>query len=102
MIKEEIFNLFANVQIGYLVDSEKVVSGDTRLDSSHFIDDVSYTVNSNLGFTTLSEFIQDVEEPTLFTRIYCDKEFGVPYYSIPNLSSAISSHTKRLKELGGV
>jgi len=56
MIKEEIFNLFANVQIGYLVNSEKVVSGDTRLDSSHFIDDVSYTVNSNLGFTTLSEF----------------------------------------------
>jgi type I restriction enzyme S subunit len=86
MIKEEIFNLFANVQIGYLVDSEKVVSGDTRLDSSHFIDDVSYTVNSNLGFTTLSEFIQDVEEPTLFTRIYCDKEFGVPYISSSEMS----------------
>lgn len=86
MIKEEIFNLFANVQIGYLVDSEKVVSGDTRLDSSHFIDDVSYTVNSNLGFTTLSEYIQDVEEPTLFTRIYCDKEFGVPYISSSEMS----------------
>ncbi len=86
MIKEEILNLFANVQIGYLVDSEKVVSGDTRLDSSHFIDDVSYTVNSNLGFTTLSEFIQDVEEPTLFTRIYCDKEFGVPYISSSEMS----------------
>lgn len=86
MIKEEIFNLFANVQIGYLVDSEKVISGDTRLDSSHFIDDVSYTVNSNLGFTTLSEFIQDVEEPTLFTRIYCDKEFGVPYISSSEMS----------------
>lgn len=86
MIKEEIFNLFANFQIGYLVDSEKVVSGDTRLDSSHFIDDVSYTVNSNLGFTTLSEFIQDVEEPTLFTRIYCDKEFGVPYISSSEMS----------------
>jgi type I restriction enzyme S subunit len=78
--------LFANVQIGYLVDSEKVISGDTRLDSSHFIDDVSYTVNSNLGFTTLSEFIQDVEEPTLFTRIYCDKEFGVPYISSSEMS----------------
>lgn len=86
MIKEEIFNLFANVQIGYLVDSEKVISGDTRLDSPHFIDDVSYTVNSNLGFTTLSEFIQDVEEPTLFTRIYCDKEFGVPYISSSEMS----------------
>jgi len=86
MIKEEIFNLFANVQIGYLVDSEKVISGDTRLDSSHFIDDVSYPVNSNLGFTTLSEFIQDVEEPTLFTRIYCDKEFGVPYISSSEMS----------------
>lgn len=86
MIKEEIFNLFANVQIGYLVDSEKVVSGDTRLDSSHFIDDVSYTVNSSLGFTTLSEYIQNVEEPTLFTRIYCDKEFGVPYISSSEMS----------------
>lgn len=86
MIKEEIFNFFANVKIGYLVNSEKVVSGDTRLDSSHFIDDVSYTVNSNLGFTTLSEFIQDVEEPTLFTRIYCDKEFGVPYISSSEMS----------------
>lgn len=86
MIKEEIFGLFANVQIGYLVDSEKVVSGDTRLDSSHFIDDVSYTVNTDLGFTHLSEFIKDVEEPTLFTRIYCDKEFGVPYISSSEMS----------------
>lgn len=86
MIKDEIFGLFANVQIGYLVDSEKVVSGDTRLDSSHFIDDVSYIVNTNLGFTHLSEFIQDVEEPTLFTRIYCDKEFGVPYISSSEMS----------------
>lgn len=86
MIKKEIFGLFANVQIGYLVDSEKVISGDTRLDSSHFIDDVSYTVNSDLGFTTLSEFIQNVEEPTLFTRIYCDKEFGVPYISSSEMS----------------
>lgn len=86
MIKEEIFGLFANIQIGYLVDSEKVVSGDTRLDSSHFIDDVSYTVNTDLGFTNLSEFIQNVEEPTLFTRIYCDKEFGVPYISSSEMS----------------
>jgi len=86
MIKEEIFNLFSNVQIGYLVDSEKVVSGDTRLDSSHFIDDVSYTLNSKIKFTTLSEFISDVEEPTLFTRIYCDKEFGVPYISSSEMS----------------
>ena len=62
MIKEEIFNLFSNVQIGYLVDSNKVVSGDTRLDSSHFIEDVSYTLNSKIKFTTLSEFINDVEE----------------------------------------
>lgn len=30
------------------------------------------------------------------------KEFGVPYYSIPTLGKAVSSHTKRLKELGGV
>jgi type I restriction enzyme S subunit len=86
MIKEEIFGLFANVQIGYLVDSEIVVSGDTRLDSSHFIDDVSYTVNTDLGFTHLSEFIENVEEPTLFTRIYCDKEFGVPYISSSEMS----------------
>lgn len=86
MIKEEIFGLFANVQIGYLVDSEKVVSGDTRLDSSHFIDDVSYTVNTDLEFTHLSDFIQNVEEPTLFTRIYCDKEFGVPYISSSEMS----------------
>jgi type I restriction enzyme S subunit len=86
MIKEEIFNLFSNVQIGYLVDSDKVVSGDTRLDSSHFIDDVGYTLNSKIKFTTLSEFINDVEEPTLFTRIYCDKEFGVPYISSSEMS----------------
>jgi linoleoyl-CoA desaturase len=30
------------------------------------------------------------------------KEFGVPYYSIPTLGKAISSHTNKLKELGGV
>lgn len=86
MIKEEIFNLFSNVQIGYLVDSNKVVSGDTRLDSSHFIEDVSYTLNSKIKFTTLSEFINDVEEPTLFTRIFCDKEFGIPYISSSEMS----------------
>jgi type I restriction enzyme S subunit len=86
MIKEEIFNLFSNVQIGYLVDSDKVVSGDTRLDSSHFIEDVSYTLNSKIKFTTLSEFINDVEEPALFTRIYCDKEFGIPYISSSEIS----------------
>jgi linoleoyl-CoA desaturase len=30
------------------------------------------------------------------------KEFGVPYYSIPSLGKAITSHTNKLKELGGV
>jgi linoleoyl-CoA desaturase len=30
------------------------------------------------------------------------KEFGIPYNAIPTLSKAISSHTKKLKELGGV
>ena len=43
-------------------------------------------MNDNIRFTHLNEFIVDVEEPNLFTRIYCDKEFGVPYISSSEMS----------------
>jgi len=86
MINETIFDLFENVQVGFLVDSAKAVAGDIRLDSSHFVDDSNIVLNENIKFTTLSTFINDVEEPKLFTRIYCDKEFGVPYISSSEMS----------------
>jgi type I restriction enzyme S subunit len=86
MINETIFDLFENVQVGFLVDSAKAVAGDIRLDSSHFVDDSNIVLNENIKFTTLSTFIDDVEEPKLFTRIYCDKEFGVPYISSSEMS----------------
>lgn len=86
MGNETIFNLFENVQVGFLVDSCKVVSGDIRLDSSHFVDDSNIVLSENIRFEPLSNFIQDVEEPKLFTRIYCDKEFGVPYISSSEMS----------------
>jgi len=86
MINETIFDLFENVQVGFLVDSAKAVAGDIRLDSSHFVDDSNIVLNENIKFTALSTFIDDVEEPKLFTRIYCDKEFGVPYISSSEMS----------------
>ncbi len=86
MINETIFDLFENVQVGFLVDSAKAVAGDIRLDSSHFVDDSNIVLNENIKFTTLRTFIDDVEEPKLFTRIYCDKEFGVPYISSSEMS----------------
>lgn len=81
-----IFNLFENVQIGFLIDSLKVISGDVRLDSSHFVDDSNIKLNPIIQFKPLSHFIENVEEPKLFTRIYCDKEFGIPYISSSEMS----------------
>jgi len=86
MRNETIFELFENVQVGFLVDSFKVISGDIRLDSSHFVDDSNIILNENIQFEPLSTFIENVEEPKLFTRIYCDKEFGIPYISSSEMS----------------
>jgi len=86
MESNPIFDLFENVQVGFLVDSSKAFVGDIRLDSSHFVDDSNIILSKNIQFTTLSNFIDDVEEPKLFTRIYCDKKFGVPYISSSEMS----------------
>ncbi|MBA4155331.1 restriction endonuclease subunit S [Flavobacterium sp.] len=86
MNNEVIFDLFENSQIGFLIDSFKVSSGDIRLDSSHFVDDSNIILNKDIQFQPLSKLINDVEEPNLFTRIYCDKEFGVPYISSSEMS----------------
>ena len=86
MSNQTIFNLFENFQVGFLVDSHKVVSGDIRLDSSHFVDDSNITLNESIEFSSLSNFIKNVEEPKLFTRIYCDKKYGVPYISSSEMS----------------
>ncbi len=86
MKSDTFFNLFDNVQVGFIVDSLKAFEGDMRLDSSHFVDDSNIILNENIQFTTLSDFIDDVEEPKLFTRIYCDKKFGIPYISSSEMS----------------
>lgn len=86
MKSDTFFNLFDNVQVGFIVDSIKAIEGDMRLDSSHFVDDSNIVLNENIRFTTLRDFIDDVEEPKLFTRIYCDKKFGVPYISSSEMS----------------
>lgn len=86
MKTETVFSLFENDQIGFLVNSNKTVKGDLRLDSSHFLEDSDIVISDSIQFTTLSEYIYAVEEPTLFTRIYCDKEFGVPYISSSEMS----------------
>ena len=86
MNNEIIFDLFENSQIGFLIDSFKVSSGDIRLDSSHFVDDSNIILNKDIQFQPLSKLINNVEEPNLFTRIYCDKEFGLPYISSSEMS----------------
>lgn len=86
MKSDTFFNLFDNVQVGFMVDSLKTIEGDMRLDSSHFVDDSNIVLNKNIQFSPLGDFIDDVEEPKLFTRIYCDKKFGVPYISSSEMS----------------
>lgn len=86
MKTDTIFSLFENVQVGFIVDSTKSSVGDLRLDSSHFLEDSDIKLSENIEFTSLSEFIDNVEEPTLFTRIYCDKEYGIPYISSSEMS----------------
>jgi len=86
MNNDVIFDLFENNQVGFLIDSFKVSSGDLRLDSSHFVDDSNIILNANIQFQPLSKLIDEVEEPNLFTRIYCDKQFGVPYISSSEMS----------------
>lgn len=95
MKTETIFGLFSNEQIGFAVASAKVAAGDLRLDSSHFVDDSQIVLKDDMEFTTLSHFIDSVEEPTLFTRIYCDKKYGVPYISSSEMSEIEPPITSR-------
>lgn len=95
MKTETIFGLFSNEQIGFAVASAKVAAGDLRLDSSHFVDDSHIVLKDDMEFTTLSHFIDSVEEPTLFTRIYCDKKYGVPYISSSEMSEIEPPITSR-------
>ena len=83
---DTIFKVFENERLSFSVNSSQVISGDIRLDSSHFIDKSDISVNENLEFLPLTNFIEDIEEPTLFTRIYCDEKYGVPYISSSEMS----------------
>jgi len=86
MESKTFFNLFENIQVGFLVNSLNVVAGDMRLDSSHFVDDSNIVLNCKIQFKPLIDFIDGVEEPKLFTRIYCDEEYGLPYISSSEMS----------------
>jgi type I restriction enzyme S subunit len=86
MESKTFFNLFENFQVGFLVNSLNVVAGDMRLDSSHFVDDSNIVLNCKIQFRPLIDLIDGVEEPKLFTRIYCDEKYGLPYISSSEMS----------------
>lgn len=95
MIIDSIFEIFNNEQIGFFVNSSNVIKSDMRLDSSHFLDKSDISVNENLQFLPLINFIEDIKEPTLFTRIYCDEKYGVPYISSSEMSDIEPPITSR-------
>jgi len=74
------FDLF-DKDICVQIASKAVNQGDYRLDPGHFLEDINTTLRKKLEFTKLYELCNDIIEPKLFTRIYCDKKYGLPYIS---------------------
>ncbi|MGA2408595.1 MAG: restriction endonuclease subunit S [Bacteroidales bacterium] len=101
MISNSVFDFFINEQIGFMVNSTKAFSGDIRLDSSHFVDDSNIIVSSEINFKHLNDFVKEIIEPKLFTRIFCEKQFGIPYISSSEMSEIEPSINSRFisKEL---
>ena len=44
MKTEPLFDLFENIQVGFLIDSTKVVAGDIRLDSSQMLKNQNFSL----------------------------------------------------------
>jgi type I restriction enzyme S subunit len=82
----KVLELFENNQICFYIKSSKVIKNDLRFDPTHYIDDSTITLNTEIRFKKLKNFIFSINEPNLFTRYYCAKEYGLPYISSSEMS----------------
>jgi len=81
----DILDLFEN-EICIQVPTSKVCSKDHRLDPGCFVEDNTIILKNEISFTTLKKLCESIIEPKLFTRIYCKKEYGVPYISASEMT----------------
>ena len=86
MKNKAILDIFLNEQVVFLVDSRKVYEGDVRLDSTYFIKKSNDNINVGILKKPLIEFVRSIDEPKLFSRIYCNKKYGIPYISSSEMS----------------
>ncbi len=82
----KVLELFENDQICFFVKSSNVIKSDLRLDPTHYLDDLTITINDEIHFKKLIDFVYSVDEPNLFTRYYCKKQYGIPYISSSEMS----------------
>ena len=80
-----ILNLFSD-DICKEVSSIKACSKDYRLDPGCFVEDNTTILKNEICFTTLKKLCKNIIEPKLFTRIYCKKEYGIPYISTSEMT----------------
>ncbi len=86
MENNAILDIFLNEQVVFLVDSRKAYEGDVRLDSTYFVNKSNDNINVEILKKPLIEFVKSIEEPKLFSRIYCNKKYGIPYISSSEMS----------------
>jgi len=72
--------------LGFWINSNKVLDSDSRLDPSHYTNHSGKSLNDRIKFRRLGDFVESIIEPNLFTRYYCAKEFGIPYISSSEMS----------------
>jgi len=75
-----------DANLGFWINSNKVLDSDSRLDPSHYTNHSGKKLNDRIKFKRLGDFVESIIEPNLFTRYYCAKEFGIPYISSSEMS----------------
>jgi type I restriction enzyme, S subunit len=83
-LKDKLFSFFDTPADNHST-SVMVAEKNFRLDSAHYLNEEGIDL-SHLKSSPLSELIDNIVEPKLFTRRYCDKEYGVPYISSTEMS----------------
>jgi type I restriction enzyme S subunit len=83
-LKDKLFSFFDTPADNHST-SVMVAEKNFRLDSAHYLNEEGIDL-SHLKSSPLSELIDNIVEPKLFTRKYCDEEYGVPYISSTEMS----------------
>jgi type I restriction enzyme S subunit len=85
-MNSSVIQLFNDNNLGFWISSGKVFETDLRLDPSHYNNHDALEFSNGIKFKKLRDFVESVIEPTLFTRYYCTKEYGIPYISSSEMS----------------